>query len=78
MTQDTSTWLVLNALAHRLPRGTALRGMMVAMVYAVGQRTMAVYEEVPCRLRGARLDALMATWLVPPALAVALEATLPT
>lgn len=32
----------------------------------------------PFRLRGARLDALMATWLVPPALAVALEVTLPT
>ena len=39
---------------------------------------MAVYGEVPGRLRGARLDALMATWLVPPALAVALEVTLPT
>ena len=32
---------------------------------------------MPGRLRGARLAALMATWLVPPALAVALVATLP-
>ena len=30
------------------------------------------------RLRNARLDALIATWLVPPALAVAFEVTLPT
>ena len=41
-------------------------------------RLWAVCGGVPCRLRGARLDALMATWLVPPALAVALAATLPT